>query len=75
MSELSNFTFDMACKAQDALKIGPRMYHEMKSVFICGDFDSGYGLTKHPSGTVRRYLLLSAMKTKDIEVRGRKESR
>ena len=51
------------------------MYHEMKSVFICGGFDSGYGLTKHASGTIRKYLLLSAMKTKDIEVRGPKESR
>ena len=69
MPELSKFTLHLALKAQDSLNIGPRMYHEMKSVFISRDSDSTYELTKHPSGTIRRYLLLSAMRTKDMKVR------
>ena len=69
MSELSRFTFLLALKAQDALNVGPRMYNELKKVFISADSEHVHGFKEHTPECIQSHLLVSAMKTKDIRVR------
>ena len=69
MPELSKFTFILARKAQDSLKVGPRLYREMKKVFLFAESDHNYGFKEPPPEYIQSYLLVCAMRTKDMKAR------
>ena len=69
MPESSKFTFLLAQKAQDSLKVGPRLYHEMKKIFISTNSDHVHGFKEPPPEYIQSYLLVSAMRTQDMKVR------